>query len=828
LGQFTLEAVYRRAYGQDVAPYPFQQAVANTPDADILIAPTGLGKTAAVTLGWAWRRLVAPATTPRRLVWCLPMRTLVEQTASEATLWMNNLSEMFAGDNGKPSVHSLMGGAVDKDWRLFPEHPAIIVGTQDMLLSRALMRGYAMSRFGWPVDFGLLHSDTLWVYDEVQLMGTALATSAQLEAFRRQHRRNSGLARSLWVSATLAPEWLNTAEFRSEIPDPLVLRWNDGNPPESPGLSARLDAIKHIRKAETTISGESLKKPDAYARFLAQEVASTHRSGTTTLVVLNTVGRAQAVYRVLAGLLGASTARLLIHSRYRPRERRALAERLRVDTTTDRVVVATQAVEAGVDMTSAVLFTELAPWSSMVQRFGRCNRQGERNKTGGAEIRWIDIETDADSGPAKPYEVEELKRARNILAGLDEVSPRNLPPPSPPPPPNQVIRPKDFEELFDTDADLSGYDLDVSPYIRDGEDTTVSLFWRAVGDEGKDGRIVAERPRRDELCAAPLGKELQSWLLRKNGAVYVEDPLALGKENWIRWDKSGRRLRPGLILLVDVRMGGYDPELGFVGAEATAPVEPVADEKTAPAEQDDTGAGTTTEDDPLSFDFREAVPLEHHLDDVSGCARDIADTVNLPTIEANALVRAGAWHDLGKAYPPFQTLLGRASDEPPLAKSIERHASQMRRDQAEADGLRKYFRHEVASALAFLRQHDGEPDADLVAFLVAAHHGKVRMGLRALPDEQPKSPELRIVRGVQDGDCLPALRCGKEVSKPTQIDLDMMEMGEDEHGRPSWSARTQALLAEYGPFRLAYLEALIRMADWRASADEQKGAGYHE
>lgn len=826
MGELTLETVYRRACGQDVVPYPFQRAVADTPEADILIAPTGLGKTAAVTLGWAWRRLTVPASTPRRLVWCLPMRTLVEQTAREATIWMRNLGETFAGD--KPGVYSLMGGTVDADWRLRPENPAIIVGTQDMLLSRALMRGYGMSRFGWPIDYGLLHSDALWVYDEAQLMGAGLATSAQLEAFRRQHRRDGGLARSLWVSATLDPAWLRTVAFRSEIPIPVVLRWNDGNPPEPPGLSARLDAVKHLRKAGTAIIAENLKKPDGYARSLAGEVALTHRSGTTTLVVVNTVGRAQAVYKALADVLGASTALLLIHSRYRPPERQDLEERLRAGAKMDRVVVATQAVEAGVDMTSAVLFTELAPWSSMIQRFGRCNRAGECNEADGAEIRWVDIETDADGGLARPYDVEELRSARGILATLNEVSPRNLPPPSPPPPPSQVILPKDFEELFDTDANLSGYDLDVSPYIRDGDDMSVSLFWRVVGDEDRDGRVVAERPRRDELCPAPLGKELRSWLMRKDALVYVEDPLASGKENWIRLDRSGRRLRPGLTLLVDVGMGGYDAELGFTGAQATGPVEPVPDDKAALTEQDDAVSGTTTGSDPLSCGFKEAVPLERHLDDVARHAKEIAEAIGLPAAETKALVRAGAWHDLGKVYEPFQILLGRASGGPYLAKSIGQSAPVERRRQVEAAGLRRYFRHELASALAFLRQHDGEPDADLVAFLIAAHHGKVRMSLRAFPEERPSESGLRIARGVQDGDSLEGLRCGSEVSNPVTLDLGLMEMGEDERGRPSWSARTQTLLAEYGPFRLAYLEALIRMADWRVSADKRKGTGRDE
>lgn len=831
MGGITLEDVYRRAYGREVGPYPFQHAVAENPGADILIAPTGLGKTAAVTLGWAWRRLTAPSTTPRRLVWCLPMRTLVEQTARAAQEWMDKLSGMFAGDNRKPNVHLLMGGAVDADWRLRPEDPAIIVGTQDMLLSRALMRGYGMGRFGWSIDYGLLHTDALWVYDEVQLMGAGLATSAQLEAFRRRAGwRYDGLARSLWVSATLDPAWLRTAEFRSEIPNPAVLRWDDGNPAEPPGLSARLDAIKHLCQAQTVVTLEGVKKPEIYARSLAQEVASRHRKGTTTLLVVNTVRRAQAMHRTLASVLDDATARLLIHSRYRPPERRTLEERLRDSAARDRVVVATQAVEAGIDMTSAVLFTELAPWSSMVQRFGRCNRAGELNASGGAEIRWIDLVTNDDGAPASPYEVEELATARDILATLHEASPRDLPPPSRPAPPNQVIRPKDFEELFDTDADLSGYDLDVSPYIRDGDDLSVSLFWRAVGD---GERVAAERPRRDELCAAPLSGEVRAWLAPKARAVpvYVEDPLASDKGSWLRLDKSGRRLRPGLTLLLDVGMGGYDLELGFVGAGGKAPVEPVVESPTAatPTASNDADLDATTEDDRQSFGFADAVPLERHLADVAGSAWKIAEAVGLPSAQAKALTRAGAWHDLGKAYVPFQTLLGRVPGGPPLAKSVEGHGSRARRVQAKAEGLRKYFRHELASAIAFLQQHDAEPDADLVAFLIAAHHGKLRMGLRALPEEErPGNPELRIARGVQDGDLLPELHCGSEVSNPVTLSLGLMEMGEDEGGRPSWSARTHALLAEYGPFRLAYLEALIRMADWRASEAEQRRSGCDE
>jgi len=59
--------------------------------------PTGLGKTGGVVLAWLWNRLGKDEgggmkdEWPRRLVYCLPMRTLVEQTAGEVERWLGNL-----------------------------------------------------------------------------------------------------------------------------------------------------------------------------------------------------------------------------------------------------------------------------------------------------------------------------------------------------------------------------------------------------------------------------------------------------------------------------------------------------------------------------------------------------------------------------------------------------------------------------------------------------------------------------------------------------------------------------------------------------------------
>lgn len=187
----------------------------------LISIPTGLGKTEGVLAAWSYYRLSQSGECwPRRLVWCLPMRVLVEQTEQVAQAIADRMPEAI-----RLTVHVLMGGEDVGEWFLHPERPAILIGTQDMLLSRALNRGYASGQARWPVEFGLLNQDALWVMDEVQLMDVGLATSAQLQAFRGQDRSESiRPCHTWWMSATLQPDWLksvDTVEQHSEwVRDP--------------------------------------------------------------------------------------------------------------------------------------------------------------------------------------------------------------------------------------------------------------------------------------------------------------------------------------------------------------------------------------------------------------------------------------------------------------------------------------------------------------------------------------------------------------------------------------------------------------------------------
>lgn len=91
-----------------------------------------------------------------------------------------------------------------------------------------------------------------------------------------------------------------------------------------------------------------------------------------------------------------------------------------------------------------------------------------------------------------------------------------------------------------------------------------------------------------------------------------------------------------------------------------------------------------------------------------------------------------------------------------------------------------------------------------------------------MPTEEAAEGVKRFARGVWEGDTLPALGFDSEHSRETTLKLALMEIGEGEQG-PSWTERTLKLLKQHGPFQLAWLETLVRLADWRASREEADG-----
>lgn len=755
------------------------------------------------------------------------MRVLAEQTysAAEGFLRRLELSATFssAGNPGQVSLHLLMGGEQDDAIALSPDQDAIVIGTQDLLLSRALNRGYGLSRFRWPMAFGLFNNDCLWVLDEVQLMGVGLNTSAQLDGLRRK-LGVIGQCSSLWMSATLQPAWLETPDHH--VPNPEQILALEAEDTAEPRLAQRLQAPKRLKALPlSSTTGD-----------LVTCIRKEHRPGTLTLVVVNTVERAKAVYGALITPAGTGRRRsieqsqsqdvevLLVHSHFRPVERRELNARLVAPLPSNgmgRIVVATQVVEAGIDVSAATLFTELAPWASLVQRFGRCNRDG---KDVDGRVFWIDVD---EAKQSAPYDPQDLRSSRLLLQSLEgaSVAPADLPDAEFEHRQHQCIRRSDLIGIFDTLPDLSGNDVDVSGFIREDDELDAQVFWRLVDDPGRSLPDV-NPPRREELCTAPLS-QLRRYV--ETGAQPHSSPSrsAAGGPAWV-WDhllgewRPVRRgdIRAGQVYLLRCADGGYTVNRGW-DLSSTADVVPFGLSGSGLA-QEAVGSDVPT------FGASEWLTIAEHTDAVVNRVHELTAALGSDLVGpsfAAALQKAARFHDAGKAHPVFQQTL--LSSVPAAERELRSKHPWAKAAIRGARHSRPHFRHELASALA-LRQNrqllsEGaqEEVGALAAFLVAAHHGRVRLAIRSLPDETKPPDDRRYALGVWDGDTLPEVDLGSEVILPeTALDLSQTEIGVGTDGEPSWleSALSMRDAQSLGPFRLAYLEGVLRAADSQVSA----------
>ena len=339
------EAAYRaffRAVNGGREPYHFQVDVARRLAAGenlVLRAPTGAGKTATVITPFLWDGWQPK---PGRLIYALPLRALAQSIYRTARDMVARL-----GSHPEETVTIQTGEQPDDP---FFARGKIIIATYDQVLS-----GLLDSPYGLP---GKLHNvnaaaiaGSLVVFDEFHLMEVqrALLTGAAgLHLFRQ-------LVQAVWMTATA------TAPLASVLADALGATL--AGPSEAEVL-----ALPSVSTVERSLVWE--EKP-----LSAVEIAE--QMDERVIVIANTVRRAQTLFRELAEARPHVPA-LLLHSRFFRGDRREkealIAERFGKGRRGPALLVTTQVIEAGMDLSCDHLHTELAPLNSLVQRAGRCAR----------------------------------------------------------------------------------------------------------------------------------------------------------------------------------------------------------------------------------------------------------------------------------------------------------------------------------------------------------------------------------------------------------------------------------------------------------------------
>jgi len=363
-------------------PFPWQLALyerfvaSDFPKACDL--PTGLGKTSVIAL---WLLAVAKnPKLPRRLVYVVNRRTVVDQSTAEAERLRSQLLQpearhLRAALDGLAavaakhplSISTLRGEFADNGgWRRDPSRPAIVVGTVDMIGSRLLFSGYGCGFRSRPLHAGFLGQDALLIHDEAHL--EPAFQSLITEVAHEQRRSNE--PRPLKVLAlsatgraesdfTLGEEDLNSAVVNKRLHARKGLQLHF--------IDDRKDLPERIATKAAELNGKVvvfLSSVD-HAEKCAQALRKTKKHSVATLT---------------GTMRGAERDELVkdaVFARFLPRPGDGV--RPREGTV---FLVATSAGEVGIDLSADHLVTDLPPFDALAQRLGRVNRYGE----GDAEV----------------------------------------------------------------------------------------------------------------------------------------------------------------------------------------------------------------------------------------------------------------------------------------------------------------------------------------------------------------------------------------------------------------------------------------------------------
>lgn len=826
-------------------PFPWQRklydnwfAQGKFPDSCTL--PTGLGKTSVVAV-WLIA-LVNCKTVPRRLVYVVNRRTVVDQTTDEVEKYRRNLTA--AGITEALALSTLRGQFADnREWSADPSRPAVICGTVDMIGSRLLFSGYGVGFKLKPLHAGFLGQDALLVHDEAHL---ETAFQKLIESIRDEQLREPapfGEQYRLRVMALTA-----TSRGGGEVFE-LTKEEKSG---EVPVVRDRLFAKKGV-------------KPVACdrAKVAAQigRLALRHKdSGRAVMIFVRTIDDVTAVRKVLteksSGVKAEQVQTLTGTLRGLERDQLATADPVfarfmpepKVEPATGTVyLICTSAGEVGVDISADHLVSDLTPLDSMAQRFGRVNRRGG----GAAEIDVV-YESDPDlkekDDPLEKARWATLARLGELpacewIAERREASPREI---------GRLIRGLTAEQriaaftpepvvfpvsdiLFDVWAlttirnKLPGRPI-VEPYLHGlagWEPPETHVAWREdvaritndLLKEHKPEDLLDDFPLKPHELLRDNSSRVYDRLKKRNAApdspvwVVANDNSVTTMTLGEMIDRGKKAIEHATILLPpsvgglsdgflnsgsdiasDVadkwfdelgqqrraRLWDNDPVPGGMRLIRAIDTKPDADEAgqdEAPAKRFwhwyelQTEGGTDG-----SKSNRKPVEWKVHVGDVERNATDILSRLPLPDAVKEAVIIAARFHDHGKKRKQFQTVLGNV-DYPKvvLAKSGKKSGR-----------VTELYRHEFGSLVDLERQQEfrdltDEDQKDLMRHLIAAHHGR---GRPHFPADEAFDPD----HGGTD-----------EIAAAV----------------PRRFARLQR---RYGRWGLAYLESLLRAADYAASA----------
>lgn len=928
------EELYRCFAGEDGRTIPQTVSI-----------PTGLGKTNVIAV---WLIALANgAAVPRRLVYVVNRRTVVDQTTDEVERLRKNLANKpelgelrsamrklsaTAQDRGQAplAISTLRGQFADnREWSADPSRPAVICGTVDMIGSRLLFSGYGIGFRSRPLHAGFLGQDALLVHDEAHLEPAFQKLIESIECEQKCRERTSDLPWPKLCVMQLTATTRNGTDKQNDgnqgrerpfeltdtekepptkLPDPptepIHYVWRRLKAKKALTLHQVGDGKDAVAEKVADLALKQHKEPNADVLVFVQtldqvktvcEKLTNKRDGVSVDHVHQFTGTMRGLERDrMADPRRSDASPVFARFLKRPKPDAAEDEQWKTKPISGTVyLVCTSAGEVGIDISADHMVCDLSTFESMAQRFGRVNRYCEPIE----HVARIDVvhpssfgKIDKKTGELKADDIDKrrqktldlLKKLPALgddrydasplaLGNLDVAARQTAFAPEPAIPPATDI-------LFDAWAltsirkPMPGRPP-VEPYLRgiaEWQRPETYVAWRReveiITDELREQypptdllddyplkphELLRDRSDRVFKQLEALSKQHQGkpvWVLDGRGAI---EPTTLeklvAKFGQIKPSDRDKRLNDCTIVLppsvggltVTGTLDGAAPLLdeskydvadewrdenrelrrqrirsdeskpdgsGGMALIRTIDTDPDADER----ESSDEEAELESTDDATENaspkrgrywhwyarprDAEDAtrastrpITWNHHTHDVAHRTAEIVEVLNLPDDLKQAITLAAELHDLGKKRELWQRSIGNPNPIDWYAKPGKPDNGPRWRPQRFSN-----YRHEFGSLL------DAQTDArlnalsnemkDLVLHLIAAHHGRARPHFDLDEAFDPTPPA-----GIS----------------PEDVAVEI----------PRRFARLQR---RYGRWGLAYLESLLRAADWAASAEPSR------
>lgn len=833
---------------------------------------TGFGKTLAldavlVDTAIKLARGESPSDLPLRILYTIDRRQVVDQTKEHSeeiqsalrnpnSKYVKAVSKQFqkVSSSGEPLEVSRWRGGLSTSGDLpNPTQPAIITCTSHQVGSRAMFRGFGVSKKMSPVHAGLVGHGSVIVLDEAHLS----------VPFRKMVKRINNLRdggfKVLPMSATVLED-----------------HWKDRGIKESEEVVKRKDAVKKAERVKAKGGGSERHQITSQGVEETEGFIEDDRFNQIGLVF----NRVRSAREASKQLLEEDVKVLTLIGRAREFDKQIVRKELRgLSDDQEVVIVATQTVEVGVDLNLDALVTELCPLDALFQRFGRLDRYGEFYEEHGETVN-AKIIASEDMIKKKTYYDDVYGKGilNTTLSVLNEYA-------------KVKSRPKTFrvdyvkyEEIYnhideedvresfnlsDWEAPIdsvladnltktySEYPIDVSKYIQEPDMSPgdVSVVWRedvSVGDSEDEltSKLKLLPPTQTEVMELPvwsLDRWVESGEFGPLSDFLRSEQMERGDadQKVIRWDwDEGAEvvpvsvIKPGDTVILPSDFGGVRDS--FFDPSYKGEVEDIAEKSRLREKRDrrirvdfegwsyrDMKDQVNLNDIPLDWnswpkeapdivpygdekiaiwkdDFMygqtapEDVTLETHMKDVAELVDKWAKSLDLPDHIREALVFAAKYHDLGKGDPRWQAYLrgGEWLTDKLLAKISEVWTFEERKIAKEKSGRKSGMRHEQASVqlLEGSKEIEKIEEPELALYLISTHHGYGRPHFPEV-DNEGTEVSVEVFGNTFQAD----VKYGSNI--------EQVQRFSETHSR-------------FDSWEIGFLESIIRLADHKVSKNE--------